>query len=127
MSLRGRDSFKEYRYMKGAIDRLKKVDCTVSDVVRGSSTDAPYTEHSIRVRGTDQWLSLANNARIMQYTSECKEVEKLIQSAPVKMREMLTMHYVDGAPLSEVAVAFGYSTKNSAYIAIDRWFRRHKM
>ena len=127
MSLRGRDSFIEYRYMKAAIERMKKADHTVSDVVRGSSTEAPYTEHSVRIRGTDQYLSLVTNAKIKQYTAECRDVEKIIAEAPVKMREMLTMRYINGATMKEVAQAFGYSSPDSAFQRINRFFNSRKI
>lgn len=127
MSLRGRDSFSEYRYMKAAIERMKKADHTVSDVVRGSSAEAPYTEHSVRIRGTDQYLSLVTNAKIKQYTAECRDVEKIIAEAPVKMREMLTMRYINGATMKEVAQAFGYSSPDSAFQRINRFFNSRKI
>lgn len=127
MSLRGRDSFAEYRYMKSALERMKKEDHTVADVVRGSSTEAPYTEHSVRIRGTDQYLSLVTNAKIKQYTAECRDVEKIIADAPVKMREMLTMRYINGASMKEVAQAFGYSSPDSAFQQFNRFFNRLKI
>ena len=127
MSLRGRDSFVEYRYMKSAIARLKKADCSVSDVVHGSSAEAPYTQHSVRIHGTDHYMSLANNAKINQYTAECRDVEKLINGAPVKIREMLTMRYINGASMKDVAKAFGYKTPSSAFQPIDRFFKKHNL
>lgn len=127
MPFRGRQSFKDYSYMRRAIESLKNEDCTVSDVVRGSSVEAPYTQHSIRVRGVDRYKMLLNTDRINQYKAECSKVEKLIDNAPTKMREMLTMRYINNARLEDVASRFGYATPDSAFQAFNRWFNKNGM
>ena len=105
-----RQLFEDYVYMRREIDRLLAEDTTATDVVRGSSVEAPYTEHPIKVRGIDTQYAKWIEERVETLRGKCAEVEAAIALAPnSKMRLILMYRYQDGLDWDEVGRRMGKS------------------
>lgn len=95
--------FNEYIYMKAEIKRLLSEDTTATDVVRGSSVEAPYTQHTIRVSGIDSQYARWIRERIETLQDRCATVEKVIANAPNSLiRLILIYRYQDGMDWEQV-------------------------
>lgn len=89
--------FDDYVYMRREIKRLMAENTTISDVVRGSSAEAPYTQHTIRISGVDRQYATWIAERVESLTDMCARVEKAVSSAPNSLiRLILTYRYLDG-------------------------------
>lgn len=92
-----RQYFEDYLYMRQEIDRLLSEDTTATDVVRGSSPEAPYTAHSIKVRGVDTQYAKWIDERVESLRVKCAEVEVAIANAPNSLVRLILMYrYMDG-------------------------------
>lgn len=98
-----RQQFDDYIYMRQEIERLLQEDTTATDVVRGSSVEAPYTSHPIKVHGIDTQYARWIAERVETLRGQCAEVEAAIALAPNSLiRLILTYKYVDGLSWDEV-------------------------
>lgn len=92
-----RKQFEDYVYMQAEIASLLAEDTSASDVVRGSSVDAPYTQHTIRVSGIDLQYAAFIAERVETLRGKCAEVEAAIALAPNSLlRLILTYRYKQG-------------------------------
>lgn len=95
--------FEDYVYMQREINRLLSEDTTATDVVRGSSVEAPYTSHSIKVRGIDTQYANWISERVEALRGKCAEVEAAIALAPNSRIRLILMHrFQDGMGWDEV-------------------------
>lgn len=105
-----KDLFADYRFMRLEIERLKNDACVVSDMVKGSHPESPYTAHPIRVKGVDPQQATANRERIEKLGADCASVEKAIETAPnSQIRLILSLRYIDGDSWADVGRALGMS------------------
>ena len=96
----------DYVFMRNEIVKLQSEDTTATDVVRGSLPDAPYTSHSIRVRGIDTQYAKFLDARISSLKAKCALVEDTILNAPnSQVRLILTYRYLDGLDWDSIGEA----------------------
>jgi hypothetical protein len=92
-----RRQFEDYVYMQSEINQLLSEDTSASDVARGSSVDAPYTQHTIRVSGVDLQYAAWIAERVETLRGKCAEVEAAIALAPNSLlRLILTYRYKQG-------------------------------
>ena len=92
-----RKLFEDYVYMQDEIKQLLAEDTTATDVVRGSSVEAPYTQHTIRVSGQDMQYAAWIAERVETLRAKCAEVEAAIARAPNSMlRLILRYRYKQG-------------------------------
>lgn len=92
-----RKQFEDYVYMKAEIEQLLSEDTSASDVVRGSSVEAPYTQHTIRVSGQDLQYAAWIAERVETLRRKCAEVEAATALAPNSLlRLILTYRYKQG-------------------------------
>lgn len=95
--------FNDYRFKRIEIERLRADDCIVSDMVKGSHAESPYTAHPIKVKGIDPQQVAANRERLEKLEAECADVEAAIAMAPnSQIRLVLTMRYIDGESWVEI-------------------------
>jgi len=87
--------------------RLQQTDCTLSDVVRGSYTDAPYTMHSVRIRGIDREKWNHVQERIQTLAAQCRAAEETVADAPESLRPALRAHFLRGRSWGEVGEEMG--------------------
>lgn len=108
-----RELFADYRFKKCEISRLRADKCLVTDSVRGSSPDAPYTARHIKVTGVDAEKMRCNKIRIESMEAECAYVEAAIALAPnSKTRLVLEARYIDGLDWPEVQHRVGLEGKS---------------
>lgn len=102
--------FNDYRFKRIEIERLRADDCIVSDTVKGSHAESPYTAHPIKVKGIDPQQVAANRERLEKLEAECADVEAAIAMAPnSQIRLVLTMRYIDGESWVEIGRQLGMS------------------
>lgn len=92
-----------YGANKARIQKMQRATCLMHDVVRGSSTSAPYDSHSIRIAGVDTARARYNREAIKRLQHSCDSVEAVIAMADPDMREILTLHYLDGLTWDKAA------------------------
>lgn len=112
----------EVRYLKGQVGNIEHryTSNIVSDTVRGSSANFPYTEHSITIQGLDTGYDrrvkrLQNRLknRIESLMTVIDEANRYIESIPdSEMRFILSLRYLNGLSLEDVAweTGLGIST-----------------
>lgn len=115
--------YEDYRAEQQTIRYLRADNCIVSDVVRGSYSEPPYTAHSVRVRGVDPARKKANAMIIDQLEQRCAEVEIDIEKAPTsKLRCLLRMKYIDYLTWEEIGSVLEM-TPDSCRQAVNRYFK----
>lgn len=94
------EAFAQYRAMRAEIDvisRRLRAGVTVTDQVRGSRTQYPYTEHTVHIEGRDFAREQLLRRRMEALRKTCDEVENQIDALPdARMRVILTLRYMDG-------------------------------
>lgn len=76
----------------------------MTDTVKGSSSEAPYTSHAIKVSGIDGAKLRANKAEIERLEADCAYVEAAIALAPnSQIKLILELHVYDGLSWAEVS------------------------
>lgn len=117
-----RKMFEEYTANINAIQALKADPCLVSDVVRGSSTEPPYGEHSIRVTGVDRLRKARNQKMITELEHSVGVVDALIDNLqPGRLKTTLSLKYRDGLSWEDVGAALGMDGDACRKQAV-RWF-----
>lgn len=117
-----KERYEAYRDDRDEIERLRADTCEVSDTVRGSSPEPPYTQHTIIVRGVDQVKLARNQARIEELEARCAEVDAEVALAPESVRLMLSLKYQEGMTWAEVGAELGRD-KDACRIAVQRFFQ----
>lgn len=98
-----RKLFHDYRAMRAEIEHLRSIDPTVSDLVKGSSSEAPYTQHSVRIRGIDRQYANWIKERIESLSALCAEVEAATALAPASIRLILMLRFHQGLDWEDIA------------------------
>jgi DNA-directed RNA polymerase specialized sigma24 family protein len=99
----------------------------VSDVVRGSSPESPYTAHTIRVNGitTDQ----ADAVLVLQQKREAvaervTAIENYVYNIPdLRTQRMFQLRYLRGLPWAAVARRMG-TTPDSVRMTCKRYIKK---
>jgi len=82
----------------------------VTDMVRGSSAEHPYTQHNIIIQGHGSVSVQRWSARKTALEHECTAVEEFIESVDDStMRQILTWKYIQGNTVERTAAIVGYS------------------
>lgn len=102
-----KEDFRGYREARRAIERDKRrldsAQC-LTDTVKGSSAEWPYTSHPMTVSGRNAADEREILRRITRNKAICARVEMAIRKAPNdKIRDILTLRYVEGMSWAEVA------------------------
>ena len=116
--------FQQYTDNRARICRLQRTDCSLADAVRGSRTSAPYTMHTVRIRGVDREMWNHVQERLRTLSEACRTAEEAAEAAPEpvepgfdgdaairdavralpeKLRIAVILHYMEGYPVGEVA------------------------
>lgn len=88
--------FESYTYNLMEIDRCLKDSCQTSDIVRGSSSEPPFCEHTIHIAGVDRTRAERNTKYISRLNSRINCVDMALQNATPKIKKALTLYYLDG-------------------------------
>ena len=98
-----RTRYKTYRWDREKLEKLKTDAEIVSDTVRGSSPEPPYTQRTVKVSGYSQ----QRKAKIARLEARCAEVEEDIERAPENVREALKLRYMEGLAWDQVGQRLG--------------------
>ena len=97
--------FEDYQANRARIKRLKEDKCYVTDTVKRSSVEAPYSMNPITVSGVDGLKLRANKAEIERLEADCSYVEAAIALAPNSLvRLILELKTYDGLTWDGVAL-----------------------
>lgn len=119
MDMRKRCENLRHRYKEVEVERQKlenfkfRADSYQEDVVTGSDSEFPYTEHHFKIRGYGsieypRKKSTLQN-KIAKVRAEIEEVERYIGSVEdLEMRNILTMRYELGMTLDQIAEQYNY-------------------
>lgn len=100
---------------------LKGDRCIVSDTVKGSGTEPPYGQRTVRIRGVDHARKMRNQNMMTQIQQMMQEAEDVIHSAPNSDLEyMLMLRYQDGMDWDEVGALLNKSGE-SCRKRVERW------
>lgn len=107
MGLTIKEAFRGYRDAQSRLAtnawRLESEQCT-KDAVRGSSSEWPYTFHTMTVSGQDAAKVRRILAEMADDRELCRRVEEALSKAPNReVRDILTLHYIEGLKWEEVA------------------------
>ena len=92
----------QYTDNRARMRRLQQTDCTLADAVRGSRTSAPYTLHTVRIRGVDREMWNHVQERLRTLSAACRTAEETADRAPEPVRTALRKHYLQGKPWGDV-------------------------
>ena len=99
--------FQQYTDNRARICRLQRTDCSLADAVRGSRTSAPYTMHTVRIRGVDREMWNHVQERLRTLSEACRTAEEAAEAAPEPVRTALRAHYLQGKPWGVVGKEMG--------------------
>ena len=122
-----RHSYKAVEVEHQKLENFKfKPDSYQEDIVTGSDSEYPYTEHHFKIRGygnieyPKRKAALAN--KIAKIRAEIEEVERYIQSVEdPEMRNILTMYYELGMTQEQIAQQYGYERSTISKKIKDFW------
>lgn len=122
-----RDEFKQYRAIRREMalltDELEHME-TLSDTVKGSSTEWPYTEHIMGVHGRNAGAEEKVKRQIIALTERCLAVEKAVSKAPnSKIRCVLTLRYLQGMKWQQVAAMMDEDSEDSVRKIAEGYFK----
>lgn len=98
-----RVAFKAYRRYAQRLEKLKSEPDTVTDTVKGSSPEPPYTQRTVTVCGMDA----RKKAKIEALEGLMAEVEAEIALAPESLKAALWLRYVEGLAWDQVGQRVG--------------------
>ena len=121
----------QYRTLRREIEMLEKQiesetssGNIVTDTVRGSSQEHPYTQRNIVITGYGESRAKALSARKADKDAEREAIEQFVDSIDDSIIwQMLTLRYIEGKTLRETADLVGYST-NHAGVLINDFFKK---
>ena len=105
--------------VKGIEDEMQEIKPQVlKDSVKGSSSDFPYTEHTIVVEGEVELEKNPMYKRLKRDLDEARakwlekihEVESYLRDMDPEMQDILRRYYVNGQTMEDIGKAIGYST-----------------
>lgn len=112
---------REIKDLKKRIDRLKDVDQNkLTDTVKGSYPEFPYTQHSIKVEGFDAEKITHSLTRLERILSaqvsksverSCDIAEFICSIEPVKVRTIFEYRYYDLLTWQQIAFKLGATSE----------------
>lgn len=128
------DLKKEIKYLEDKIKELQQKEKLYSkDVVRGSSTEYPYTSKPIVIEGYDEEYDeqiiksikrkeIRLKQLVLQSERKAEEIWKFIQGIKEpRIRQMLSMRYIDGDSWLKISMVFKSSNECYARNTCERY------
>lgn len=121
-----RQRLEQYRALEREIrmldERLSSA-ALVSDSVRGSYAEPPYTEHTITITGVDQAAVHRLGRRRIRARMERRKIERFIDSIEDSLtRTILEERYIQGRSWTQVAMVAGGANTGESVRKIARRF-----
>lgn len=122
-----REEFRQYKHMRKEMEllqeELERME-TISDTVKGSSPEWPYTEHTMRVQGRHAGAEERVRQKVRELARRCERVERAIDKAPNSaVRCVLTMRYLRGMKWAQVAEAMDEDSEDSVRKMAEGYFK----
>ena len=96
-------SFEYYRLNRHIIEKLKADECIITDRVRGSKYDPPYSVHGITIQGVDHKRLKRNRSEIARLQARVDEVDQaLLGMEDPELKTALLLKFQDGLTWKEV-------------------------
>lgn len=108
-------------------DKLYEIqNNNISDVVRGSYPQYPFTIHSIKIKGEDTARIETLQKHIDDLRRKSDEIENFIESITDSyIRQIFTYKYIEGLSWQQVSRKLGgYNTSDSVRMAAKRFFNK---
>ena len=118
--------------VKGIEDELMEIKPLVlKDSVKGSSSEFPYTQHTMVVEGeveleknpTYRRLKRELDEARAEWLEKIRAVESCLRDLDPEMQDILRRYYVNGQTLEEIGYAIGY-TKGRVSQKIKSYFEK---
>lgn len=111
---------REYRYL---VESRKHPE-QVTDQVRGSMVEFPYTTHTITISGADPAAARANQGRLEYLHAEMKDVERFVEGIEDGiLRATLQQRFLRGKSWVQTGIAL-HGTTDSVRKAAERYMKR---
>ena len=115
----------EITELKAEIDRRKNM--LLTDTVSGSSSDFPYTKHTITIKGLEYGIDLYSkrlDAKIKELDEERLEVEKWLETVKdSRDRRIFRMYYIEGETFKYIASKLGWADEGTPRKRIKEYFK----
>ena len=98
-----RERLKKYKENVKYFQKVKGLSDTVTDTVKGSSTEPPYTPRTVTISGVDR----KRRTRLEVLEGKCAAVEAEIMLTPESVREILWLRHVEGLQWDQVGLRVG--------------------
>lgn len=115
----------------------KRENTVISDSVSGSSSEYPYTKHSIAVTGVENsnHTKRFRNLYKKQIKSKKRKLEKIINKIEYdlnyiqnsEIRQIVRLRYEDGLTWLQIMHQMGYNSEENARIKLKRYFSKKKL
>lgn len=106
----------------------------VQDSVQGSSSEYPYTSHTIKIEGIEeQRYNLRKKVLKKQYQSKIKRIKKLLKNVEYELnyikdseiREIIRMKYEENLSWIQIQIRMNYNSEEKARIKLKRFFEKN--
>ena len=134
-----KEQLKQFKYLKTEIETIKKqiedLDYTiVTDSVRGSDSEFPYTMRSFKIEGIDKddynrrvkRLQRKLSRRVEELLDLTEEANEFIEGIDDSLvRQIITLRYVNGLTWEQVAASIGgNNTADSVRKIAERFLQK---
>lgn len=98
----------------------------LTDTVRGSLDEYPYTEHTMTVEGRNAAQEEELRKRLATLEARIRAVDEAIQAAPNSLlRVALTLKYHDGLTWRDIAAQIGgKATEDGVRVSVTRFLQK---
>lgn len=122
-----REEFRQYKHMRKEMDvlqeELERME-VLTDTVKGSSTEWPYTEHTMRVQGRHANEEVRVKKQLEALAKRCRRVEDAVKRAPnSSIRCVLTLRYLRGMKWRQVADVMDEDSEDSVRKMAEGYFK----
>ena len=127
-----RELFEEYRsnvkLLKRQMEQLNSMQ-VLTDTVKGSSAEWPYTQHTVTVCGRNAEQETALREDISRLQEKVLRVDDALRKMPNgRIRLMLVLRYVDGMKWEDVAAEMEEDVSGDAIRKrAEAWFDNQKL
>ena len=119
----------EIKELKAEIDRRKNM--LLTDTVSGSSSDFPYTKHTITIKGLEYGIDLYSkrlDAKIKELDEERLEVEKWLGTVEDSLiRRIIRLRYIEHMTWQQVAFKIGRHDESYPRRKVNEFFNSPKI
>lgn len=114
-----KNKLKKYKGYRAQLEDLRAKAARVTDTVKGSSPEAPYTVRSVTVAGVD----LRRKAKLDKLEGLCAALEAEVMLTPESVRRVLWYRYIEGLSWDQVGQLVG-ANPDACRMRRDRFLER---